>query len=130
MFSCSVISVQLIINNEQNRQTEAAGEVGAGACGGCGVDIDEAIQDFVSEQLRKNLRKQFSRKMKTLGELEGKLQKPSEGKMELRPLSFKNQEAEDSGSQAADEETPSVQTPKERKRPLSSTKQVLKVTQF
>ena len=125
-----MISVQLIINNEQNRQTEAAGEVGAGACGGCGVDIDEAIQDFVSEQLRKNLRKQFSRKMKTLGELKGKLQKPSEEKMELRPLSSTKQEAEDSGSQAADKETLSVQTQKERKRPLSSTKQVLKVTQF
>ena len=79
----------------KDRQTEAAGGVGAG---GGGVDIDEAIQDFVSEELRKNLRKQFSRKMKTLGELKGKLQKPSEEKMELRPL--------------------------------SSTKQVLKVTQF
>ena len=114
----------------KDRQTEAAGGVGEGAGGGGGVDIDEAIQDFVSEELRKNLRKQFSTKMKTLGELKGKLRKPSEEKMELRPLSSTKQEAEDSGSQAADEETPSDQTPKGRKRPLSSTKQVLKVTQF
>ena len=35
--------------------------------------------------------------------------------MELRPLSSSNEEAEDSGSQAADEQTPSVQTRKERK---------------
>ena len=68
--------------------------------------------------------------MKALGELKGKFKKPSEEKMELRPVSSTNQEAEDSGSQAADEQIPSVQTPKERKRPLSSTKQVLKVTQF
>ena len=68
----------------QHRQTEAAGGVEAGAGGGGGTE----------------------------GELMGKFEKPSEEKMELRPLSSTNEEAEGSGSQTADEQTASVQTPK------------------
>ena len=78
------------------------GEGGGGGAGrggrGEGVDVDEVIHELESEELRKNIRKQFSKKKKALGELKGKFKQHSEEKMELRPL--------------------------------SSTKQVLEVTQF
>ena len=90
-------------------------QVEQGGGGGAVVGVYEAIQQLETDEMMKNIRKQFSKKKKALGELKGKLRKPSEEIMELRPLSSKNQKAEDSGSQAADEETPSVQTPKERK---------------
>ena len=69
-----------------------------GGGGGDVVDVDEVIQQLESDEVRKNIRKQFSKKKKALGELKGKFKQHSEEKMELRPL--------------------------------SSTKQVLEVTQF
>ena len=62
-----------------------------GGGGGGGVDVDEVIQQLESDELRKNIRKQFSKKKKALGELKGRFQQHSEEKIELRPLSSTKQ---------------------------------------
>ena len=64
---------------------------GGGGGGGGGVDVDEAIHQLESEEVMKNIRKQFSKKKKALGELRGKFKQPSKEKMELRPMSSTQQ---------------------------------------
>ena len=66
----------------QNRQDGGGGNV---------VDVDEVIQQLESDEVRKNIRKQFSKKKKALGELKGRFQQHSEEKIELRPLSSTKQ---------------------------------------
>ena len=65
---------------------------GGGGGGGGGVDVGEAIHQLESEEVMKNIRKQFSKKKKALGELKGKFKQYSEEKIELR--SSTNQVAE------------------------------------
>ena len=94
-----------------NREGRIGREGGGG--GGGGVDTAEVIHQLESEEVRKHIRKQFSKKKKAIGELKGKLNQNSEEKMELRPLSKDIKGNED--SQTAYKQKPSVQTPKERK---------------
>ena len=65
-------------------------EDGVGGSGG-GVDAYEIIHQLESEEVRKHIRKQFSKKKKALGELRGKFKQPSKEKMELRPMSSTQQ---------------------------------------
>ena len=67
-----------------NKDGRDGGGGGGGGCGG--VDVDEAIHQLESEEVMKNIRKQFSKKKKALGELKGKFNQHSDEKMELRPL--------------------------------------------
>ena len=64
---------------------------GGGGGSGVGVDVDGAIQQLESEEVMKNIRKQFSKKKRAIGELKGKFNEHSEEKMELRPLSSTKQ---------------------------------------
>ena len=57
--------------DQDGRGGEGGGGAGGGGRGG-GLDVDEVIHELESEELRKNIRKQFSKKKKTLGELKGK----------------------------------------------------------
>ena len=73
-----------------NREGRAGGGRGGGdggGGGGRGVDTDEVIHQLESEEVRKHIRKQFSKKKKALGELKGKFKQPSKEEMELRPMS-------------------------------------------
>ena len=75
-----------------NRQGGSArGGGGEGGEGGGGVDTAEVIQQLEAEEVRKHIRKQFSKKKKALGELRGKFKQPSKEKMELRPMSSSKQ---------------------------------------
>ena len=70
------------------------GRAGRGGRGGGGDgDTDEVIHQLESEEVRKHIdiRKQFSKKKKALGELKGKFKQPSEEKIELRPMSSTQQ---------------------------------------
>ena len=62
-----------------------------GGGGGGAVDVDEVIQQLESDELRKHIRKQFSKKKKALGELKGRFQPHSEEKIELGQLSSTKQ---------------------------------------
>ena len=73
-----------------NQVKRGEGAEGGGGGGGV-VDVDEVIQQLESDELRKNIRKQFSKKKKALGELKGRFQKHSEEKIELRQLSSTKQ---------------------------------------
>ena len=55
------------------------------------MDVGEAIHQLESEEIMKNIRKQFSKKKKALGELKGKFNQHSEEKIELRALSSTKQ---------------------------------------
>ena len=69
---------------KQNRRDEGDG-------GRDVVDVDEAIQQLESDEVMKNIRKQFSMKKKALGKLKERFKQHSEEKIELRPLSSTNQ---------------------------------------
>ena len=66
-------------------------QVEQGGGGGAVVGVYEAIQQLESDEMMKNIRKQFSKKKKALGELKGRFQQHSEEKIELRPLSSTKQ---------------------------------------
>ena len=75
--------------NPEGLHREGGGREGRGdAGGGVGrVDADELIQKLESEEIRE----QFFKKKKALGELKGNLNQHSEEEMELRSLSSTNQ---------------------------------------
>ena len=66
-------------------------QVKQGKVGGGVVGVDEAIQQLETDEMMKNIRKQFSKKKKALGELKGRFQPHSEEKIELRQLSSTKQ---------------------------------------
>ena len=72
--------------DKDGRDRGGGGGGGGGEGGGVGVDVDGAIQQLESEEVMKNIRKQFSKKKRAIGELKGKFNEHSEEKMELRPL--------------------------------------------
>ena len=71
------------------------GPAGGGKSGGGGrgerVDTDEIIHQLESEEVRKRIEKQFSKKKKALGELRGKFKQQSEEKLELSSFSSTKQ---------------------------------------
>ena len=77
--------------DKDGRDGGGGGGGGGGRGGDGGVDVDVAIHQLESEEVMKNIRKQFSKKKRDIGELKGKLNQHSEEKMELRPLSSTKQ---------------------------------------
>ena len=73
-----------------NQEGQDEGGCGDGGRGGV-VDIDEVIHKLESEEIRKYIGKQFSKKKKVLGEMKGNFKQHSEEKTELRSLSSTNQ---------------------------------------
>ena len=67
------------------------GREGGEDIGGGGVDAYEIIHQLETEEVRKHIRKQFSKKKKALGELKGKFKQPSKEKIELSPMSSTKQ---------------------------------------
>ena len=63
------------------------GDGGDGGEGGGGVDTAEVIQHLESEEVRKHIRKQFSKKKKALGELKGKFKQNADANDQRPSLS-------------------------------------------
>ena len=68
---------------------QEGGDQGGG--GGEVVDADEVIHQLVSEEVRKCIGKQFSKKRKVLREIKEKLEQHSEEEIELKSLSSTKQ---------------------------------------
>ena len=68
---------------------QEGGDQGGG--GGEVVDADEVIHQLVSEEVRKCIGKQFSKKRKVLREIKEKLEQHSEEEIELESLSSTKQ---------------------------------------